>query len=387
MFRFMYKTLMFRYRTIDFNIHFNVRYLQTLQSVKAIVDTTGDQQSLTVSYLTNACRLSLEKAIKASKLVDIKNSEKPNSVLLLLRAHGFDTSHITILVSKNPSILSADADKIIKPKIEYFESVGIRGPALVTFLCSNKMILMSSLKNHIIPTFDFLLGFLKTNENLIAALKQSTRIISSNFQKVMVPNMNALRVHGVPEPHIVRLIMLKPQSLVLRPDMFENVVHAIKEMGFEPTSRSFIMGVRSMSILGKATWESKKETLMSYGWSESDFLLAFKRQPIVMLVSLKKIRLLMDFFVKKMGMKSSDVVRCPNLLLFSLERRIIPRFSVLKVLLSKKLSKKDIDVVWYLNMRKKDFEEKYLTCHMDQYPEVMEAYKNSLHSSDLVTGL
>lgn len=162
--------------------------------------------------------------------------------------------------------------------------------------------------------------------------------------------------------------------------MFENVVHAIKEMGFEPTTRSFIMGVRSMSILGKATWESKKETLMSYGWSESDFVLAFKRQPIVMLVSLKKIRLFMDFFVKKMGMKSSDVVRCPNLLLFSLERRIIPRFSVLKVLLSKKLSKKDIDVVWYLNMSKKDFEEKYLTCYMDQYPEVMDAYKNSLHS-------
>ncbi|KAJ0053062.1 hypothetical protein Pint_02953 [Pistacia integerrima] len=229
--------------------------------------------------------------------------------------------------------------------MQYFESVGIRGPFLPKFLCSDKRILMSSLKNHIIPTFDFLKGFVETNENLISALKQSTRVISNNVQKPMGSNMNTLRAHGVPEPLIVRLIMLQPQSLLLRPDMFENVVNAIKEMGFEPTRMSFILGVRSMSILGKAKWESKKQTLMSYGWSESDFLLAFKRQPILMLCSVKKIRILMDFFVKNMGLKSSDIVRCPNLLMFSLERRIIPRVSVLKVVMSKKLSKKDIDVV------------------------------------------
>ncbi|KAJ0053056.1 hypothetical protein Pint_02955 [Pistacia integerrima] len=235
--------------------------------------------------------------------------------------------------------------------MEYFESVGIRGPFLPKFLCSDKRILMSSLKNHIIPTFDFLKGFVETNENLISALKQSTRVISNNVQKQMGSNMNTLRAHGVPEPLIVRLIMLQPQSLLLRPDMFENVVNAIKEMGFEPTRRSFIMGVRAMSTCGKAKWESKKEILMSYGWSESDFLLAFKRQTMIMLCSVKKIRILMDFFVKNMGLKSSDIVRCPNLLMFSLERRIIPRVSALKVVMSKKLSKKDIDVVWHIRVR------------------------------------
>ncbi|KAJ0053058.1 hypothetical protein Pint_02957 [Pistacia integerrima] len=244
---------------------------------------------------------------------------------------------------------------------------------------------MSSLKNHIIPTFDFLKGFVKTNENLISVLKRSTRVIGAHVQKLMVSNMNTLRAHGVPDPHILRLIMWQPQSLLLSPDMFEKVVNAIKEMGFEPTRRSFIMGVRAMSTCGKAKWESKKEILMSYGWSESDFLLAFKRQTMIMVCSVMKIRILMDFFVEKMGLKSSDIVRCPNLLLLSLERRIIPRVSALKVVMSKNLPKNDIDVVCYLNMSKKVFEKKILTCYMD--PEVMEAYKSSLHSRDPVIGL
>ncbi|KAJ4729429.1 Transcription termination factor like [Melia azedarach] len=381
MLRSICKTLIPQQRSIEFQIS-DVRYVQTLPFLNSI-SKSRDQQSLTVSYLTNSCGLSLEKAISASKVINIERTEKPNSVIQLLTSHGFTKFHIATLVSKHPPILLAHPEKNLKPKFEYFKSVGILGPDLPKFLCSNKHILLCSLNNQIMPTFDFLRRFVQTNENLVYALKQSTRVIGCNIEKKVKPNINTLRAHGVPELHIAKLIMLQPSSLILSAAMFKNVVDVIKEMGFEPTSRLFLLAVRSMSVISKSAWLNKKNILMSFGWSESEFNLAFRKQPMMMLSSGKKIRKLMDFYVNEVGLKPSDIVKCPNLLLVGLEKRIIPRWSVLKVLMSKNLLKKDADIIWALNTMKLDFEKRYITCYMDD-PEVTRAYQGVLGSQTSV---
>ncbi|KAJ4729430.1 Transcription termination factor like [Melia azedarach] len=383
MFRFICKTLLEQRRSVDLNVNC-VRYLQTLTSLNSISRSPPDERSLTVSYLKNSCGLSLEEAISASNVVNIKNTQKPNSVIQLLKSHGFTNSQIASFISKYPRILLAEPEKNLKPKIEYFKSVGILGLDLPKFLCSNKQILLCSLKNQIIPTFDFLKGFVQTNENLLFALKNSSRVISCNIEKLMVPNIKTLRAHGVPEPLIARLIMLQPQSLILRADLFDNVVDVVKEMGFQPTSGSFILAIRSMSVMSKATWESKKEILISFGWSEDEFVLAFKRQPILMLSSAKKIRKLMDFYVNEVGLKPQDIIRYPHLLLVSMEQRIFPRWSVLKVLKSKNLLEKDINVVRALIVCKKEFEKKFVTRYVDGCPDVIKAYQSRVDVQDVV---
>ncbi|KAL5797159.1 hypothetical protein ACOSQ2_001979 [Xanthoceras sorbifolium] len=350
-----------------------VRCLQTLPITNATSEPK-DQQPLTVSYLTNSCGLSLEEAISASKKFKIENTEKPDSVLQLLTSHGFTKSHIASLISKNPRIILADPEKTLKPKIEYFQSLGISGSHLPGLLSTTYKLFNISLKNQIVPTVDFLKGFLQTDENLIRALKQS-RVIGCHTEKVMVPNINTLRAYGVPEPLIVKLFLLQAQTLLSRIDLFENVVDEIKKMGFEPTSTSFILAVRSMLVLSKSAWEKKKEILMNFGWSEDELFLAFKRQPMLMVCSEKKIGELMNFFVEKLGLKPSDIVKRPNLLLASLKRRIIPRWSVIKVLKSQKLLEKDVDVGLSLAINSKQFEKMYVIHYMDKTPEVMRAYQ------------
>ena len=49
----------------------------------------------------------------------------------------------------------------------------------------------------------------------------------------------------------------------------------------------------------------------------------------------------MDFFVNKMG-KDSLIARRPLLLIYSLEKRLIPHYSVVQFLLSKGLINKDL---------------------------------------------
>ncbi|XP_059635371.1 uncharacterized protein LOC132277538 [Cornus florida] len=211
----------------------------------------------------------------------------------------------------------------------------------------------SSLENQIKPTFDFLKGYVRANETLILAVKQSIRVRLCNVQKVMVPNIDTLWAHGVPKFHIEKLIMMQLRALMLGVDVFKNVTDAIKEMGFDPKSQSW--AITSMSMNTKHNWEKKKEAFMSFGWSESTFL-----RLIFMLGSEKKIRELMDFLVNKAGLGASENAKCPNLIRNNL-RRINPRCSVLQVLMSKGLIGKEVNVLCALDCGKKRFETRFLT--------------------------
>ncbi|GLT54712.1 hypothetical protein SLA2020_278900 [Shorea laevis] len=384
MYHFICRTLL-QNRKVSWKTSY-VRYIQTKPLFNSVSIPTK-QQSLTVSYLINSCGLSLQQAISASKVVRIENTEKPDSLLKMLATYGFTKTHISRLISKLPRLILAHPEKTIRPKIEYFESLGIRGPDLPRILCYDASILMASLEKQIIPTIDFLKGFVKTNENLVSALKQSICVVRCNINKVMVPNISTLRAHGVPEEHVAKLIIVRPRSLLLRTDLFEEVVCAIKEMGFVPMRPSFILAVRCMSAISKVGWEKKKEVLKSFGWSEDVFLSAFRVQPMLMICSEKKIRDVMDFLMNKAGLMPSDIARCPNLFLASVERRLIPRCAVLQVLMSKAMVTKKLDLVWLLNSSKQYFEKKFVTQFMEDAPEVIKAYQGKMVFQGFSNGL
>ncbi|KAF3435206.1 hypothetical protein FNV43_RR22293 [Rhamnella rubrinervis] len=339
-----------------------------------------DQQSLTVSYLVNSCGLSLQQALSASKKVNIEDTNKrPDSVLELFATYGFAKSQVSRLICIRPHLILADSDLTLRPKIEYFQSLGIVGPDLPKFIISNHSLLFTSLHNRIIPNCDFLKGILETNENLVRSLKQTPCVAGGNIEKTMKPNINTLRAIGVLTSHIVKLLILQPQAFMLRDDLFKEVVLEALEMGFRPKSRSFSLAVRSLSR-SKVNWDKKSEVLKSFGWSQDEVLAAFRVQPMLMVCSEKKIGKVMDFLVNKVGLKPSDVARCPNLLLTSLERRIIPRCTLLEILAANDVFKKGRDIVWALNSTKEMFEKKFVTQYEYRVPEAIKAYWSEVES-------
>lgn len=314
----------------------------------------------------------------------IKTTERPNAVIDLLTCHGFTKSDITTLVSRFPRVITFDPVKIIKPKIEYFESLGFVGPDLPKLVCSNVTTLQSSLNKQIIPFFDFLRAYVKTKENLLCLLKRGTSIrngnqvignlVSCNLEKVFKPNIKTLITLGIPDEHIGKLIMLEPGSLTSPVDEFVKVANKIIRMGFEPSNVSFIMAVRSMTSLGKGKWEKKKDLLMNLGWSKEEFDLAFRKQTMIMICSEEKIRAMMDCLVNKLDLKPSDVAKCPNLFLCSLERRIMPRYSLIVGLKSRGLKLNKLPLIWILNMDKRNFECMFVAPFMEEAPDLILVY-------------
>ncbi|KAJ9135464.1 hypothetical protein P3X46_032646 [Hevea brasiliensis] len=330
------------------------RYISSLNSVSR----SNDQQHLTLNYLTNSCGMSLGMATSACKFVRIKSTDKADLVLQLLRAKGFTQSQIACLISRRPQLILLDPDKILRPKIEYFESLGFLAPWLPRALCADPRILAASLKNRILPNAYFLRGFLETEENFLLSLKRCFSVLWLDTE-LMMSKICTLCAFGVPVPSIRRLVVLHPKFLFLGFDSYEEKVGELKEIGIEPMSKTFIYAFSSMSSMGHSKWERKKKVLMSFGWSERDILRAFRAQPLFMTASEKKMKQLMEFYLTKACLQLSDLVRSPFLFMISLERIVIPRCTVLEVLLLKGLIKKDVNVVSALTVSKKRFEKKF----------------------------
>ncbi|KAF5954085.1 hypothetical protein HYC85_006941 [Camellia sinensis] len=123
----------------------------------------------------------------------------------------------------------------------------------------------------------------------------------------------------------------------------------------------------------------KEESVVKWGWSEDEILVAFEKNPWFMVASEHKIMRVMEFFVNKMGWDSSFFARSPIHIGFSLEKRIVPRCAVYQVLLSKGLIKNNsFNLTTMLKKPEKWFLTKVVNCNEEEAPELLKLYEEKL---------
>ncbi|KAJ4979857.1 hypothetical protein NE237_010637 [Protea cynaroides] len=303
------------------------------------LSNAANEHSLTADYLVNSCGLSPESALNASKRMGLKNTVKADSILTLFKNYGFTQPQIADIISRNPDVLRFDPDKILKPKIELLYNMGISGSILAKILSRYANFLTASLERELIPTLEFLKGFIDTDEKIAVTLSRMSWC--SRVPEAMAPNIEILRNHGVPDSNISNLIFLHPRLLIWKAERFNEVVMQAKEMGLNPSTYTFIVGIRALAGLNKATWEAKIAVFSSFGWLEDEIFSLFRRHPTIFGLSEKRIRERLNFFVNELNWTVADLGRCPTAFQCSMEKRIAPRYSVLRVLLAKGLLKKE----------------------------------------------
>ncbi|XP_019052635.1 PREDICTED: transcription termination factor MTERF8, chloroplastic-like isoform X2 [Nelumbo nucifera] len=337
----------------------------------------------TVQYLVNTCLLSIESALSASKSIqlDERNTQKHDSVINFLKSHGFSDTHISKLITKRPSLLRCNLEGKFKPKIEYLLGFGFSSSTLADLLISNPNGL-KSLDNVLKPNFEVLLTFLKTKEDVIKTVKRYPWLLSFDLKRNMQPNVAILTSHGVHIAHISKLISSQPMTVLQKVDKMIKIVQTVKKLGFQPSSSLFVHAVRAMSSMKEPTWERKMEVFKSLGWSEEEVMSAFKRAPFVITCSEEKIKRLMDFYTSTMKLDRSTIITNPILLGYGFCTRIWPRYSVLKVLETKKLLEVDRKHIWAFKLTEKNFVETYVTMYLDRVPDLMEVYKDAIAAKE-----
>ncbi|XP_022765523.1 uncharacterized protein LOC111310377 isoform X2 [Durio zibethinus] len=301
----------------------------------------SNEQSFTSSYLINSCGFSPESALSISKIVHFKSPQKPDSVISFFKNHGFSQIQVRNLIKKRPKLLLRDPDKILLPKFQFFYSKRISTSDLARILSSNPHVLEYDLDNRIIPSFNFFKDLTHCDDDKVfLAYKNLSGILTRNLQSVFAANLAILREIGVPESILLAKLVVHPRIFAQNHDKFRRTAEEVMKLGFRPSKQLFLVALQALIQMSKPTWQRKFNAFKQWGWSDEDIISAFEKYPRCMILSERNVTATMNIYINTMGWKSSDIVNSPVLLSYSLERRIIPRCSVLQALSSKGLIEK-----------------------------------------------
>ncbi|KAM1703178.1 hypothetical protein ACFX15_027885 [Malus domestica] len=338
-------------------------------------------QDFKVNYLINTCGLSPEGAISVSKRVTLESPKKAESVLALFRNHGLSQTQISKVVRARPKILSADPEKTLLPKLEFFSSLGVSRVDLAKTLAYNPHLLVISLANRIVPTYDFLRSIL-SEKNVVALFKRYSRIFMESQFKNVIPNIELLRESGMRPRGISLVLTYCTPVLMVRPEQLGQLVAEVKEMGFNLEKTTSVNALRALCGKNKLVWNRSREALKSWGWSDDDILSAVKKNPQCMIVSEQKLMRAMDLLVNKMGWSSEMIAKYPVVLSLSLERRLIPRCSVVKVLLLKGWIDDNLNLGSVLKPTDKQFLEMFVNRYLGKVPRLLSVYQGKVDIQD-----
>ncbi|KAF8395578.1 hypothetical protein HHK36_019528 [Tetracentron sinense] len=171
--------------------------------------------------------------------------------------------------------------------------------------------------------------------------------------------------------------MNNPRTLYVKTDKFSETVMKIIEMGFDSLSLMFAYGLWKLLGIKKSVWEAKLAIYRSFGWLDDEILSMFRKQPNCMTPSEKKISTALDFFMNKLNWTPAYISKYLTALFLSLEKRIMPRCSVIEVLLSKGLMKK-CQMGNALIVAEYNFLKNYVVKHQDNLPQLLKIYQTKL---------
>ncbi|OIV90807.1 hypothetical protein TanjilG_15541 [Lupinus angustifolius] len=332
--------------------------------------------NFTVSYLINSCGLSPDLALKISKKIKLKNQDGPDVVLDLLKNYGFSEKQLSILIKRLPSVLLAEPDKTLLPKLKFFQSIGMSEIDLPRIIIGNCSLLTLGLKNNIIPRYNIIRSLLRSDEEVVSTLKHGPRYFHG-YEVIndSVQNIEVLRRLGLPQGSISLLVTNFPSVVFMKHSRFNEAVEATKEMGFDPMKTNFVLALQVLAKMDKAMWKAKLEAFQRWGWSKDICLVAFKKYPQYMMIAEKKIMKTLSFLVENMGCSLEDIARCPGILNRNLEKTFIPRCAVVKVLKSSGLVKNDLHIGTFMILSEKKFLEKYVTRFQKIVPLLLDVYE------------
>lgn len=315
---------------------------RTLCSVTVIAKAKRPSlKSFTVSYLVNSCGLSLESAKLKSRFVKFSSSQRPDSVLTLLKNSGFTNEQIIRVVNSFPSILIVDPETVLLPKLMFFRSIGLSSFDTAKLISNCPTTLSLSLNNRLIPCYDSLKSILGEQENVLKCLRRGYWIFTLDTAKYLAPRLSLCRDLGVRDQSIKRLVQNGPLVFFCSERKFNEVLTRVGNFGFDPKKMYFIHAMLVFFHVSEASMEHKFGLYQQFGWSRDDCVAAFMRFPNCVKISDEKITGTMDYLVNIVGLEPGAIAMQSFVLGLSLEKRIKPRNMVISELLFKGFVKKE----------------------------------------------
>ncbi|KAL3371464.1 hypothetical protein AABB24_008151, partial [Solanum stoloniferum] len=120
------------------------------------------------------------------------------------------------------------------------------------------------------------------------------------------------------------------------------------------------------------TSELVKYLVDSLGFSKQEASLASSKLPYCIALSEDKIQKALSFYMKRLGCEPAYLASHPSILVFSLEKRVVPRVQVLKILDEKKVERRKLGFYYALSITETKFMDYFVLPYKDQIPDLYE---------------
>ncbi|XP_057770625.1 uncharacterized protein LOC130990404 [Salvia miltiorrhiza] len=270
----------------------------------------------------------------------------------------------------------------LSPKFEFLRSTGISELEIPTIVSRYPDLLTRSFKRRVAPVYNYIKGIIgAANANTL--LRRGSWIFKLDIESRIVPNMDLLREVGVPQ-QFIKFALLNCTNIFFQDRVeLKRVADEVKQLGFDSLKSTFILAIYARKGEG-SVWDKCNGVYSKWGWSEDDIRMAFKKHPSCMLLSEKKISATMDFLVNKLGRESRVIAKSPRVLFYSLKERIVPRCSVVRLLVLEGLVEEDWNLSSVLSPVESKFLDKYVSRYTEKMPQLYDVYLSYKASGVLV---
>ncbi|ONK60765.1 uncharacterized protein A4U43_C08F22380 [Asparagus officinalis] len=295
-----------------------------------------------------------------------------------MKTHGFSDAQINKIVSGYPKCLAINLDKTLAPKFRALNEIGFSGSDLTDLISSNCRVLCLDFNRKILPKIQFWQSLLGSREQLIKNLKRSNSFIADSVEKAVKPNVAFLRSCGVSDERIRMVARRSPRFVTRRPQALAEAASPASrvenEMGIARGSGMFVWALLTLSSVSKIKLNGSLEIMKKFGWSEADFISASSKAPSILDISHRTLSKKMEFLLKEAECEPVYVAQRPLLLMYSLEKRLIPRYEVVKILRSRGLLDREPMLASIMSYSEKGFMDKFIIPHKHKVPQLQEIY-------------
>ncbi|KAF8722527.1 hypothetical protein HU200_022354 [Digitaria exilis] len=328
-------------------------------------------------YLVSRLGLTHEQALKAaSKISPLRSSAKPDALLAYLESTlGIPAADVGRAVVIEPRFFCAKV-KTLAPRIADLHDLGLSRDEIARIVHLAPGAFYTRLLRR---KLEFWLAEFGSFDNLLEVLRWGTRasILCADLDKVVRPNVAFLRQYGLSISDFAGASVYNIRLFTMNPELLKEAVQRVEELGLNCGARLLRQTLPVVALTDKDALAKRIQLLHNIGFSKDDVLTLAKKQPNVLALSEQKIQGNLDFLMKDVGLEVSYIVRRPALLKYSVERRLLPRHILIKVLNEKGLLEGKQDYYVTASLAEKIFVEKFVHPFENHVPGLAEDYASN----------
>ncbi|CAL5043697.1 unnamed protein product [Urochloa decumbens] len=335
-----------------------------------IASTVSPKPFAVEDYLVATWGLTRAQALKSSKKIShLKSPSNPDAVLAFLSDLGLPRSDIAAVAAVDPHFLCAGVERTLAPRVAELSDLGLSRPQIASLvplaLCSFRC---SSLGRN----FAFWLSaFDGSFETLFKALRFNRGLLAAHVERVAKPNLALLQQLGLSASDLYRF---HPRLLTMPQTRIQEAVVRIDEFGVKRNSSLFRHALVLFAVLNQELLTKKFEAFRTLGWSSDDIQMAVRKMPSILGMSIARMCRNLKFLTGDAGLEIPYITQRPVLIMYSLERRLLPRHCVLKDLKAKGLLNAGVDFYNMVACPDKKFIDKFVLPYKESFPDLAGAY-------------